>query len=283
MNNNLAEYCKQIQMKLVAIRKTALFILIGLSTTLAHSQNLIPPDLFPNIAGIGIGRAPEFTGSSDEVTGVAPGIRYKLSGYRYIDLWGPLGSVNLVDSPNWQAGPMLNYRFGRSDVDDAVVSQLEEIDATWEGGAFVSYSRLSLEGIPWRFRIGIGALTDLGNRHEGNTVFAWSSVWVPLHRKVFLGFGASLGYGSSDFMQTYYGVNQQDADSSGLTRFQADSGIKSYSLWPALIVQLSDKWAVGTGFLYQQLTGDASDSPIVAERGSSSQYIFGLGVGYLWK
>jgi outer membrane scaffolding protein for murein synthesis (MipA/OmpV family) len=34
--------------------------------------------------------------------------------------------------------------------------------------------------------------------------------------------------------------------------------------------------------MYSRLVGDAADSPIVAERGSENQWIYGVGTLYAW-
>ena len=37
----------------------------------------------------------------------APAVYYKFANSnRYVDWWGIFGSVNLIDSPNWSAGPI---------------------------------------------------------------------------------------------------------------------------------------------------------------------------------
>ena len=48
-------------------------------------------------------------------------------------------------------------------------------------------------------------------------------------------------------------------------------------------MHLSPNWHLGAGLRYQELQGDAKDSPIVDERGDSTQMIYGLGLGYVWQ
>lgn len=120
-------------------------------------------DLFPNMVGIGVGALSDYSGSDGYVGGAEPGARYTFEGtHRYIDWWGSFGTANLINSPNWQAGPLLSYA------------------------------------------------------------------------------------------------------------------------WPAVIWRLDKSWALGAGFMYQKLSGDAADSPVVKDRGNANQFIGGLGLGYLW-
>lgn len=249
----------------------------------AQAEQIIPADLFPNLAGVGVGFTPEFSGAKDNIVGLAPGLRYQLSGHRYLEWWGPVADVNLIDSPSWQAGPMLNYRFGRSDVKDPVVNSMSDIDGTVEGGAFASYSYLNTDGIPWRLRVGISLMTDLGDRYDGLSSTAWGSFWMPLSHTVFVGVGGGASFGSASFMQTYYGITPADSLASGLPEYSPGGGVRNYFLWPAVIWQFDKNWAVGGMLFYQRLAGDAADSPIVTERGSEHQLTGGVGLGYLWK
>ena len=249
----------------------------------AHAEGMVPVDVFPNLVGLGVGFTPEFSGAKDDIVGVAPGLRYQFSGYRYVEWWGPVADINLIDSPNWQAGPMLDYRFGRSDVKDPVVDSLSDIDGTVEGGAFASYSYLNTDGVPWRLRLGVSVMTDLGDRYDGLSSTAWGSFWMPLSQTVFVGVGGGASFGSSSFMQTYYGITPADAVASGLPAYSPGGGVRNYFLWPAVIWQFDKNWAAGGMLFYQRLAGDAADSPIVRERGTAHQLTGGVGLGYVWK
>jgi outer membrane protein len=52
--------------------------------------------------------------------------------------------------------------------------------------------------------------------------------------------------------------------------------------WLLGIFHLSRKWHPAGGVLYSRLLGDASDSPIVSDRGSKNQWIFGAELVYGW-
>jgi outer membrane scaffolding protein for murein synthesis (MipA/OmpV family) len=45
---------------------------------------------------------------------------------------------------------------------------------------------------------------------------------------------------------------------------------------------LSRNWLLSAGGRYEHLGSEAKDSPIVSERGDSSQWIYGIGVSYLF-
>lgn len=248
-----------------------------------RAQGMVPVDIFPNLVGIGVGVTPDYNGSDDNVFGFAPGVRYQFKdSHRFAEWWGIFGDINLINSPNWQFGPMLSFRFGREDVDDDVVDLLPDVDNTWEAGVFGSYTYLNTQGIPWRVRVGGGVLWDVGNVYDGYNAFGWASLWVPLSRQVFFGLGGGASYGDDKFMQTYYGVTPAGSAASGLPVYTAGSGMKNWYVWPALIWQFDKNWAAGVGAFYQRLINDATDSPVVSQRGTANQLTGGVGIGYLW-
>jgi outer membrane protein len=96
-------------------------------------------EMIPNMAGIGVGAVPDYVGSDDYTFAAAPALYYRFGNTsRNVSWAGVFGSANLIDSQTWSAGPTLQFRPGRKDVDDAVVSKMSEIDNSWEAGVFGS-------------------------------------------------------------------------------------------------------------------------------------------------
>ncbi|MBI5582185.1 MAG: MipA/OmpV family protein [Deltaproteobacteria bacterium] len=262
--------------------KTAVFCLALFVTSPVSAQIQVPVDIFPNFFGFGIGFMTEYAGSKDYVAGVAPGLRLSLPNNRFIEWYGSFADINLLPSARWQLGPMVNYRFGRSDVSDPVVNKLPEIDGTFEAGVFGSYTYTNLQGIPWRLRIGLTALTNFGNVYTGVNAFGWGSFWFPVRKDIFIGLGTGAGGGSESFMNAYFGITPAGAAASGLDAYATGAGFRSVYGYPMVIWQFHPSWAAGAGLIYQRLVGGAADSPIVKERGSADQWMGGVGLGYIW-
>src|SRR5262249_44462057 len=142
-------------------------------------------DVIPNFVGGGLGATPEWAGSKDYIAGIVPGARVEFSEHRFAELYGPLADVNVLNVPNWEFGPMVNLRFGRSSVKDDVVNKLPEINWGLEGGAFVGYNYTNIQAIPYRVRVGIALTTGLTGDATGMQVSPYASLWVPLSPKVF--------------------------------------------------------------------------------------------------
>lgn len=264
---------------------TGLFMLgnlsLGASTAIANGFFIIEDGI--NIAALAVGSIPEYSGSDDSETGIAPAGRYYFSGLRYAELLGPELSININDAEALQYGPRFQYRFGREDIDDDVVDKMQEIDDTYELGVFIKSSTQIGDNPLHRLNF-IGDVTfDVGGEHDGYFASARVSYFRPVAKAMVFHIGGAVGYASSDFMDTYFSVDAKDAVLSGLPFYEASSGVHDYRVTFGLMQHLSPHWHIGIGGRYQRLLNDAQDSPVVDLRGDRDQWIYGVGVGYVWQ
>ena len=229
------------------------------------------------------GFVPDYLGSDDYMFGAAPAgvIRFGDT-ERFVRLVVTDVNVNLIDSKSWSFGPAINYRFGRSDVDDKAVDSMKNIDGTVEVGAFGGWKWVG-EGDPrHRFSVGTEVLYDVGGGHDGYLISGSVRYYQPVARPLTLSIGAALTYGSGDYMDTYFGVSAGDAAKSGLSPFKAGSGLRDIRVPLMAIFSFSENWHVAGGVIYSRLLSDAADSPVVDKRGSKDQFFAGVGVAYAW-
>jgi outer membrane protein len=245
----------------------------------AHAQvAFVDPQEGINVLSLGIGSAPDYMGSDDYKGAIAPVGRYYFSDKRYIQLLGPQISLNLSSDEVFQFGPQLLFRFKRdSDVEDAVVKRMRPVDSAAEGGFFVG-ANWKLSNDP-RHRFGVRADIQAGSNGTEGTLTA--NFFLPVSRAVVLNLGGGLGYSNDKWARTYYGVT--GTDTALLPAFDAQGGVNDYRVNVGAIVHLSPQWHVALGARYQQLRGDAADSPIVAQRGSRDQWIYGAALSYAWQ
>jgi len=240
-------------------------------------------DNVPNIVGAAAGMAPDYQGSDDYKFVGAPFFKFTFWGQRYAQLLGTELTVNLINDPVLRFGLSVNYRPGRNDdVDDPVVAKMEEIDDTAEMGAFIGAQFIDKSNPRHRFTATLDFLGDVGNVYNGYNVTLSARYWYPISMPIDLSIGASATYADDNYMQTYFGVSQEDSIRSGLRVFNASSGIKDFTVSPAVVYHLSKQWHVGAGLRYQRLLDDAENSPVVRDRGSADQWIYGLALGYSW-
>lgn len=244
---------------------------------------VIPLELSqPNFFGLGIGSYPDYLGSDENALGVAPIGRVSLGGNRFARLVVNDIRANLLDHPNWQLGPVGVWRFGREDVDDPVVRKLHEIDQSFSLGLFGAH--VWRDPREARRQVGVGgwALGDVTGAYDGWTAGMNAFAMQPVAKMVTLGGGAAFTYASENYMDEYFGVTASDALASGLPFYQPGAGVRDVRGWATALFHLSPQWHLGAGMMYSRLVGDAADSPLVADRGSKNQWVYGVGVLYAW-
>jgi outer membrane protein len=236
-----------------------------------------------NFVAAAVGMVPDYLGSNDYTVGAAPAgvIRFGDTD-RYVRLLVTDINVNLIDSPNWSFGPALNYRLGRSDVDDNAVDNMSDIDGTFEVGAFGGWTWVGDDDPRHRFSVGTEVLYDVGGEHEGYLISGSVRYYQPVLKPLTLSIGAALTYGSGDYMDTYFGVNAGNVGSSGLSAFNADSGLRDVRVPLMAIFSFNEHWHASGGVIYTRLLNDAADSPVVDQRGSKDQFFAGVGIAYSW-
>ena len=260
-------------------------VLYGGSACAGGMADAVMPDHAPHVIGLAVGTVPDYLGSDDNTVAVAPMARYQFKDTdRFVLLLANELDVNLLNNPSWRAGPVLNYSFGREDVDDSVVDRMKSLDDFLEYGAFVQYRLVDRQNPRNRFMVGLTGLTNSEDGNEGYRVRLAAQYFQQVSQQVDLNLGAGLWYADADWNDYYFGVNPGNVGTSGLPFYSAGSGVNQYFANASAIVYFSKNWAMVGGVRYAQISGDAGDSPLVdgvAGRGSQNQWIAGVGLTYL--
>jgi outer membrane protein len=267
-------------MRIVAVVLGAL----GMVGQGAQAEDLVIPLELPqlNFVGLGVGAYPDYFGSSDYNVGAAPIGRLSLGGARFVRLMVNEIQVNLLDHPNWQLGPVGLWRFGREDVDNAVVDRVHHIDDSISLGLFGGYVWRDPQEIRRMAGVGTWALWDASGSYDGWTAGLNAYAMQPVAPMVTVAGGAAFTYASSGYMNEYFGVTPADSLASGLPVYVPGSGVRDVRGWAVAILHLSPQWHLGAGAMYLRLVGNAADSPLVSEEGSKNQWVYGLGGLYAW-
>ena len=130
--------------------------------------------------------------------------------------------------------------------------------------------------------VGAWALGDVSDVYNGWTGGLNAYAMQPVAPQVTLAGGAAFTYGSGNYMDEYFGVTPNDSLASGLPVYVPGAGMRDVRAWATAFYHLTLQWHVGAGVMYSRLVGDAADSPIVADRGSPHQWIYGAGALYAW-
>lgn len=252
-------------------------VVLGGERVLADANAIaFAPDYLPDFAGVGVGLAPDYIGSDSFRLGVAPIARIS-RGERYLDVIANFARANILDHPNWRLGPAATLRLGRDDVDDAVVDRLPDIDPTLELGGFVGYVVQAGEDPRTRLRANVSFTHDVLGESDGFVVAASLKKWVPVGRFGALGLSLATTFASDEHADTYFSVTPAGAAASGLPTYDAGAALRDVRVTAVFVHPVSKSVVLGAGALYGRLLGDAADSPIVSQRGSENQLIFGIG------
>ena len=278
-------------MRLIACA-AVLAALISASPALAQAtdQAVIPePNADRDYLSIGVGAAlvPDYEGSDDyrAIPGLI--IRAKKGGltvfsrgtYLYADLLNTDGKVDL------DAGPIVGVRLNRTGkIKDDAVDALGDRNAAVEVGGFGGVTFKGLTNPYDSLSVRLDAVKDVANAHESWVLTPSVDFGTPLSLTTFVGASLSADFTTDKFARYYFGVDAAGAVRSGLPVYDPDGGFKS---WQAGLVashslsgDLRRGWALfGTGN-YKRLVGDYADSPLVADRGSRTQWFGAAGVGY---
>lgn len=227
--------------------------------------------------------APAWQGSRDMAFSIYPDLRINYGEVLFASVPDGVG-WNAVNTNGWKAGPVAKIRFGRDEDNGGspflvsggsdALRGLGNIGAAAELGGFVE-KRFG-ERRRWRLRAEVRR--GLGG-HEG--VVADASLTYQLRSgRTVINAGPRLSAASGDFMQTYFGIDPQQSQRSGLTPYRAKGGLTSYGVGGSVIRPLDQHSAVTVFTGLDRLGGEAARSPLVRERGRRTQFSIGLGYGY---
>jgi outer membrane scaffolding protein for murein synthesis (MipA/OmpV family) len=225
--------------------------------------------------GLGVGAVPDYEGSDDSKGVPMLMLKGNYDSGRSFTLMGPNLRVNVVPSKLYSFGPVLNYRMRRDGVSNDSVDAMKTVDAAFEAGIF---GGVDIDN----FLLGAEFLADVSDEHDGTLTqlsagYRWKArTDLSITPKLFT------TYADSDYMDTYFGVNQDNRGSSSLSDFKADSGFKDAGI--SLIVNYTpwEHWGIMGLLSYSALLNDAKDSPLVDDKGNDKQMSFGLMGTYRW-
>jgi outer membrane protein len=242
------------------------------------SPNTLSPDAWHFTVGGGFLSLPKYPGASDRKFEPLPLLGASHGRYFFgavPDANTPLGmGAYLYRDAHWQVAALLSYDFiqPRDQSDDARLQGLGDIARTAHAGMFGSYT---LD----RFTVRGSVLTDILGKHEGTVATLGVEGKVQAADRLTLSAGPGLTWGSSQYSQTFYGVNAGQSARSGLAAYAPDSGIASVNFSVKANYRLSPRWGVGATVVASELRGDVSGSPIVEKK---AQVTYGLFSSYLF-
>ena len=238
--------------------------------------------------GAGIGVVPDYEGSNDYRLIPAAALRGRVGGISFSTrstyLYGDLvprgaGKVEL------DAGPIVGVRLNRTGkIKDDVVARLPDRKAAIEVGGFVGASLHGLTNPYDSLSVRLDVVKDVGNGHGSTVITPTLDFATPLSRTLYVGASLSADFVGGGYADEYFSISPADSLASGLRSFDADGGYKGWKTGLLVNQSLSGDLTKGLSLFgtgsYGRLAGDFRRSPIVADRGSATQWFGAIGLGY---
>lgn len=235
--------------------------------------------------GIGAGVSNRYIGSEDFAPQPFPSIEYRFDGGRAIRTSQFGFEVDVTRSRAMDFGPIVRINTGRNDfqsANDPAIEALGIVSATVELGGFVAMSAplsFSDQGPPDLLVSARASIVQATGGHDGMLIDASIGLVKPGRKWTFVT-SVSATYASGSVQDAFFSINAAGSAASGLNVFDANAGMRDVGLTGVVSYRFAPKWSVTSVINYARLIGDAANSPIVAERGSPNQALFGLNVAY---
>lgn len=227
---------------------------------------------------------PAFTGSKDYQALIVPDIKVEYQDVFFASLFEGIG-YNIINNGGWRAGPIVKLDIGRDEDDDnpfrvagnktRALRGLGDVSATPELGGFVKYSAgqfsYSIE-----VRQGVSGHKGL----IGDISAHYMDIVKPFGQPVTYLIGPHATLASGKYNNTYFDIDENQSANTGLQQYKADAGLVSYGVGAVVMTPVTDTLTLGLFTRYDRLGSEASDSPLIRERGRRNQFIAGVRLTY---
>lgn len=237
-------------------------------TSTGIGAGMAPNYISKSSIGLGVGMVPDYEGSDDYT--VVPLLygRYSYGNGAYVQLQGAELKWNIVND-KVEFGPLLQYRRERNDVDSKQVQKMDKVDAAVAAGFFVT-------GKVNQWSASLKFATDVSGDDTGFTATLGGDYQAKMSEKLRMTFGLSTTYASTDYMETYFQIDNGNRGNTTLKNYNANDGeFKDVGLHMVANYSLNSNWSIVGNLGYKRLVGDAEDSPIVDDAGSADQFFIG--------
>lgn len=238
--------------------------------------------------GAGALLSPTFVGSSDYQLMAVPALKLSFRNIFFASVEDGVGYA-VINQHGWRAGPIAKIAFGRKEDGDnpfrvagsktSALRGLGNVATTVEAGGFTEYRWRSMS-TKIEVRKGLngheGLVGDLSVKYTRT-----SRSLSPMAGSPFVvSIGPRLTVVDATYNKAFFGVDDDQAVKSGLPRYSPNGGVLSYGIGSVFVVPISSQLSTIVLAGYDRLTGDAGSSPLISERGSRNQGMFGVVLNY---
>lgn len=212
--------------------------------------------------GIGATFEPRYTGADVYHTLVGPSLDIRYKDLAFFSTGEGLG-VNVFQGQNWRVSIAAVYDLGRRAHDDPPnLAGLGNINSAPEMKVAAEY--VVSKDFPLVFR---AAVTRSFGGANGYIADIGAYMPMPASSERFYWFaGPSVSFADSNYMQSWFGVNADQAANSQYRRYDAHAGIVSAGFGVTFIWFITKNWFVTADGALKRMLGSAAESPITQSK-----------------
>lgn len=217
--------------------------------------------------GLVAGTAPRYVGSDEQRFGVAPLLHAEYGGF-FLDTLKGMGYGWHADN-GFYVENSVGFEPGRSDKN----SSWEEGSKKLKGMGKIKSSVNTSVTVGWALQdwLAIEGEATLPLTESNGTHYRTSAILTPFNTQTDnITFEAAALFADSRYLNTWFGVNQQQSVRSGYAKYHTEGGFYASSMNATWTHLFNENWSTALSYDYTLLADRAEKSPIVRSRGGSS-------------
>jgi outer membrane scaffolding protein for murein synthesis (MipA/OmpV family) len=278
----------------LALSLCALGTAPALAQDSADSSTIRNTDDGGDFAMVGLGAAilPDYEGSDDYSVSPIPAAIGRVSGFNFMVAGNRL-SVDLIPDNfgpgiDFQAGPVAALNLNRAStkgIEDDRIKALGKRKAAIELGGYLGIAKTGVITSEFdRVSASVSYRKGVTGAHSSGIFTPTVSYLTPLSTKSVVSVFVSAERAERGFARTYFGINPEQSEDSGLPVYNARGGWKNWTLGGVGAVSLSGDLRHGLqafgGVVYRRMLNDFADSPVTRIAGDRDQWLGSLGLAY---
>jgi outer membrane scaffolding protein for murein synthesis (MipA/OmpV family) len=290
-------------MSLATIFRTAAAFALSVSAlgaAPAFAQDSADPASIPNtddggdfaMVGLGVAILPDYEGSDDYSVSPVPAAIGRVSGFNFLILGDRL-SVDLVPDNfgpgiDFQAGPVAAINFNRAStkgIEDERIKALGKRKAAIELGGYLGIAKTGVITSEFdRVSASVSYRKGVSGAHSAGIWTPTVSYMTPLSTTSMVSVFVSAERAGSGYARSYFGINPEQSEDSGLPVYNARGGWKNWTLGAVGAKSLTGDLRGGLqafgGVVYRRMLNDFAESPVTSIAGDRDQWLGSVGLAY---
>jgi len=218
----------------------------------------LPRDINFSIGAVAL-YAPKYQGSDEHRSRIYPLIDAQWKNGIFLSTINGIG-YNFSKDPSLQYGLRVSFETARDSSLTPKLNGVGDVNTTVEPGAFLNYAINQNYSLLTSIRYGSGV------DHNGLQISFGGRATTALNDQHRLTATLRANWANGNYMQSYFGVNNQQSLASGYQVYTPNSGITDIKLSASWHWTIDTNWSLTTGASVNRYFSDVTKSPFVFQR-----------------